>query len=398
MNSEIKPIIVNDLKDSILFRYNNKEPLICIGSCEKDKYIFAEENRAVKYLVALRMMNGEKTLYEIKSTMANEYGDDCVDELYQACLKCGFILNDNSFVKQEFNELNVAYINVLAINISKVGSFFSKLPRKLYYAIFSCMLALICLAVYHVPNVLSEIPFNYVLGDARAILYAICISSIAVLFHEIGHFISAAQYGIPITTAQLSTFTFVSFACYVRLPGIYFLPPRQRCIIWISGVFVNLFFAACAILLFQNILGEQFHLFLSMLIICNISIAIYALIPFYISDGYFIVATLLKTPNLRKDVFANIIGFFKSHSKHKMEFKSKVYLLYFILTVGFTIIITLFFAIPLLIVIIGNILSGDSFSEVFLANINIFIGLGILVISQSIRGIVKKVKKQEKAL
>lgn len=70
---------------------------------------------------------------------------------------------------------------------------------------------------------INIIPWEAVAGDIRTLLYTALISSVSLVLHEMSHAAVASKLGLSVKTAHLAVFAFMSLACYVRLPGIYFL-------------------------------------------------------------------------------------------------------------------------------------------------------------------------------
>lgn len=101
-------------------------------------------------------------------------------------------------------------------------------------------------------------------------------------------------------------------------------------IVWGAGVYSNIMIAAVCMIL-RPLTGGIIE---SMLLICcsaNLSLAIANLSPLLPLDGYFILSTLLKCPNLRKGSFQQ----FKRWFLRKNNSFGGLYALYFIISVGF---------------------------------------------------------------
>lgn len=386
---ESMPLAIQDIESSILFKYSSKDNIYCVGSKSTNTYFFIKGEYTNIYMRILKQMNGKQTVGQIKEKFITECPEGLVDKIYNTCLKCNLITNEKKKDEKEFDELKATYKDVLAINISRICQISNRISYKFYITIASIMVIIFAFALLNIREVFGMIPWGSVAGDLRVLIYSVLISSLSVFAHEMSHAFIAAKFGLPINTAQIATFTYFTFACYIKLPGIYFLKPIKRILIWSAGIFTNLFFIALSILVF-NIVGSQGQLLLSMVIICNISTIFSAVVPFYISDGYFILSTLFKAPNLRKDVFTNITNFFKTG---KLYFTSFIYLLYFIITIIFTIGVVGFILFPIIINIIRSLLVGISLKSLFLQYINIFIVVIALFVSKIIRLLIKKIKK-----
>lgn len=94
---------------------------------------------------------------------------------------------------------------------------------------------------------------------------------------------------------------YVSLALYVRIPGIYLLPSRKRIAVWSAGVVTNLFLAAGFMILSSFSSGDlRLSLFIGVFV--NLMMAVNSLMPFMCPDGYCVLSTVLKMPNLRKSL------------------------------------------------------------------------------------------------
>lgn len=109
---------------------------------------------------------------------------------------------------------------------------------------------------------------------------------------------------------------------------------KTRIKIWSAGIVSNLFLASLSIIIY-NIMG-QFgaseiisKLFLLSFYV-NFVLIISNLFPLLPLDGYFILSTLMKKPNLRKQSF---VDFKNMVLGKKVKFKA-VYFIYFLLSIG----------------------------------------------------------------
>lgn len=379
---DIMPIIVDDIECSCMFRYSNKEDIYCIGSRKVDKYFFVNEKASKLYMEVISIMDGKHTIEQIKNInwLGEKLPVDVIEKIYQTCLKCNLITNDTYTDKKEFNEMEIIFKDIFKINILPFSNFCKKISNKVYIVIIVFMLCIMASSLLEIDQVIDILPWESITGDIRTLLYAALISSVSLVLHEISHTVAASKLGLSIKTAHLAVFAYMSLACYVRLPGIYFLKPKRRIAIWISGSFINFFLIAVAVILYKFMDGSG-QLFLTTLIISNITIIISALVPFYISDGYFILATICKTPNLRKNIFINLKNIFY---KRKVQLSSFLYIIYFLGTISF-----MFFSLVLMLPVVNNIIekyqNDAGFINIVINNINIFIVLGILLISKMVR-------------
>lgn len=386
---QLKPVIVNDIRCSVMYSYKNKEDIYCIGSESRDKYFIAKENESVIYMDIINMMTGEYSLEEIKQYF-KEIPEAIVDNVYNVCLRCNFITNDHMTQQKEFSELRAVYKDVAVFDISKMNNVCKKISSVFYIMLISLMVLCIAASLIKIGTVFMSIPWKSVTGDIRTLLFCTVITTVSLIIHEFSHAVIGSKIGLNIKEAHLAVFSFMSLACYISLPGIYFLKPIKRIFIWGAGMFSNLFLVAVSLLSFESA-GELGKLFYTAVMIANISIILSAIIPFYISDGYFILATICKAPNLRKNIYSNLKNLIKGK---EIKFGSVIYIFYFITTILFTAFSLIFFVVPILYQLISGFMSNETILTTIVDNINIFIALGFLVGSNIMRVIIKRKERK----
>lgn len=389
---EFMPLIINDIECTLMFHYKNKEDIYCIGSKSADQYFWVKEKMTPAYMNIIRTFDGEHTIADVKRFFCEVYDETHVDRIYDACLKCGFIANETKRAAKGFNELKATYKDVATINIDIINNICGKISNKIFSSVIMIMFLTIIIALLKVPAVIDKISWDQLSGDIRSLIYAGIVSTISVILHELFHAIAASKSGLNVSTAKIATFTYITFACYIKLPGIYFLKPSRRLMIWGAGIFLNLFLIAISLLRYPTD-NEQGNLFLMVVILSNISIILSALIPFYISDGYYMLSTIFKAPNLRKDVFKNIKNLF---SKERISFQSYIYMIYFFVSIIFMFVFVLYVIGPIILNIYSGLIKGISLYNIVWNNKNVFLVVLILFLSRIVRKCLTKVKQKGK--
>ena len=99
---------------------------------------------------------------------------------------------------------------------------------------------------------------------------------------------------------------------------------------WAAGIYMNFVLASLSIVLMQFSRGGLYKL---LIIICttNISLVLGNLSPLLPLDGYFILTTLIKKPNLRRESFIE----FKKWFFRKRNHFSGCYVVYFLFAMSF---------------------------------------------------------------
>ncbi len=121
-----------------------------------------------------------------------------------------------------------------------------------------------------------------VIFNKNDFLYLTCIFAI---FHEFGHLVALNKFGVKISEFKISV-----FGANIKTESFKKVSIKKEVIVLLSGPLVNLIFSA--VLYFVNLIIKNVDL--SNLILINLGLAIFNLLPFYNFDGGKIIETLLK--------------------------------------------------------------------------------------------------------
>jgi hypothetical protein len=182
------------------------------------------------------------------------------------------------FLKKEFNYVERKTRDNILINI-------------LCFLVLLLLTAFICLT----PEIFS-MQINYRnLNALEIVLSCTALPCLVFGIHELGHFIMAKILGIPVSTACAGLFIIYPTA-FLTYRGININKTFNKITLLIGGAgghIVGIFIGVILLRLGIN------NLILQMWILVNISMIYSNLIPFNISDGYFICSSLLGIFNLR---------------------------------------------------------------------------------------------------
>lgn len=137
---------------------------------------------------------------------------------------------------------------------------------------------------------------------APALLYSLAVLAYAgtILWHELFHAIAALRFGLTPSRLSVIGYLVVIPMFAIRIPGIYLISPAKRICVWIAGIWGSLTLASAAALALQVApLALPWRQFLARLALANGIIAAFNLIPFLPTDGYFILSTAARQPNIR---------------------------------------------------------------------------------------------------
>ena len=137
---------------------------------------------------------------------------------------------------------------------------------------------------------------------------------ISIGIHELAYAIVEYRYGLKPREIVFALYL-GSPIFYVKVPGILGLSHMKRIYVWAAGIYMNFVLASLSIVLMQFSRGGLYKL---LIIICttNISLVLGNLSPLLPLDGYFILTTLIKKPNLRRESFIEFKKWFFRKRNH----------------------------------------------------------------------------------
>jgi len=380
------PKAIDGIRSEILFE-RKTYTTYCIGSIQNDKYVFADEQQKHVLLAALEYMDGTRSLCEIQEILLNSHGLSVdMDKLHEICVENDFV--EKNFMENDipatttttrkgFNELELFMVNLFNIKIGKFDAIFTFLSKHMHIigiAALVISLSLIGVIFRTSPQYLG-VSIRAVLSNPVTLAYYIIISFVSIILHEFAHVVAAYRYGLKPDALTVAIYAYVTPAIYVRLNGVYFIKPLKRIIIWSAGSLTN-FFLALIFFALSTVTQGHIHLFFTVGTIINITLGAFSLIPLFISDGYYIMATILKAPNLRKSSFHHAKKFLRGNICKN----SLIYVLYCFIFIGimlYTLIIMLYNLIALIITEMGYGLSVADIAGNYV-NILIFSSIGII--------------------
>lgn len=145
------------------------------------------------------------------------------------------------------------------------------------------------------------------------------LSNIFIVFHEIGHSTASLKFKLPSKKIGFG-FYFIFPVFFSDVTSIWLLEKKNRITVNIAGIYFQLVINLLFIISFFIIDNMIFKGVLSYLIMSNLFVAIYSLIPFLRNDGYWIYADLFNISNLLKKSEMLTVSFL---SKSKLNEKIK---------------------------------------------------------------------------
>lgn len=331
-----KPIALSDISCSLLYHYEDKEDVYSIGSIEKDKYIEVKESNKDVILYAISKLNGENSIERVEELVIDKLKCKLnAQELVKILEKAALLIGTDE-TKVEKGEFDILSLKLIKCDLLKYKFIFKSLQKFInLFKVIIIVITIIALLygdiLFHIKDLnIFNLSDNYIL----IFIATLIIMGISMFVHEVSHGVVAYKYGLIPKQLVVSLYLYITPIVYLKIPGLYTVNPKTRIKIWSAGIVSNLLLASLSIIIY-TIMGEIggpeiiSKLFLLSFYV-NFVLIVSNLFPLLPLDGYFIMSTLMKMPNLRKQSFVD----FKNMVLGKKVKVKAIYLIYFILSAG----------------------------------------------------------------
>lgn len=325
-----KPKFYDDIKISLLFE-NVTPEVYCIGTIESDNYLKIDKSKLEFMKTLINITDGEKTIDDIERTLSSIYALSSYRSFFTMLGEYGLIKN---YKIESKNSSNIFYIDLFSLNINRFCSAIKpivpiilSLFKLAYLFVFLVLVGLIIIGIIDI-NTMFQVNNS---SQLEAIITTILYIIPTIFTHELSHMIVAIKHNLLPNKMKFSLYMLIYPLVYVVIPGIYFLKRKERIWILSAGVIWNSFFMMLSLLI-----GNVFSINVFKIIsYSNLIIIIMNLIPFFLSDGYFILCNLMKTSNIRKDFTLFLMSFRNKNIDRKKIFTSKFSVFYIIMSTLF---------------------------------------------------------------
>jgi putative peptide zinc metalloprotease protein len=118
--------------------------------------------------------------------------------------------------------------------------------------------------------------------------------------HELGHGLTCKHFGAEVHEVGVMSLVFTPYF-FVNVSDSWVMPDRRhRMLVSAAGIYVELIFAAIAVLLWAIVQPGWLHNFLfNIIIIASVSTILFNANPLMRFDGYYIMTDLIEVPNLQ---------------------------------------------------------------------------------------------------
>ncbi len=175
-----------------------------------------------------------------------------------------------------------------------------------------CLLLLLAAAVVAVrfDDFRRDIPgLSMIFGPAN-LPWLVAMFVLVKALHETGHIVACTHYGAKVRDCGFLLLFFTP-VLYTNVSDSWILPRRQRMIISAAGIMVELGLAAVfSLLWWVTANGSTRYLLMNGILLCTVSTLLFNGNPLLKFDGYFVLADLMRRPNLYQQSLTETRNFF----------------------------------------------------------------------------------------
>jgi putative peptide zinc metalloprotease protein len=125
--------------------------------------------------------------------------------------------------------------------------------------------------------------------------------------HEVAHGVVALRHGMTPRRFEACLYLGIVPLFFLRIPGLYTLPRAERLKVWSAGIVWNLLAASSCILAIEvGVVPMSARPVVLVVALANYSMALFNLVPFLPTDGYFLLSTALRRHNVREHAWREL--------------------------------------------------------------------------------------------
>ncbi len=291
---------------------------IRIEKIEKDNYIIHQTaldrrikvNTSVMYVMDELKRDQVKTWDELSLKLNLELNQNiCIDNLkdliFKELVPLGIIESEDYHQKEKpasYLSLKVALFSTT--QVSFFSGFFVQLFSPKFFYVSGVSMILFLLLLYFKNFSISQ---ALKVSNPENLTVTSVLILISILIHELGHATACRKFGAKHGGIGFGFYIF-SPVCYADVSDVWKLPSRERIIVDLAGIYLELLLATFFGIIYL-IMGNP----ISMLLISFTLISLIAnLNPFLRYDGYWVLSDILQISNLRSKSLSAFKDFFKN--------------------------------------------------------------------------------------
>lgn len=290
------PRVVEGMEATCLFARPAGGSTWILGSRELDRFLAVPEPTLGVLQRVILLLDGTRTADEVRTRVRDELQRDIdVEEVVRRLDSAGLVARADGSPPPERAGHGLPAIELSSLDLRVPSEWLATRGRGLVGAALA-LSGLLATALAWWGTMVETLPRPHA-GSLPTLVLGMLV---CLLLHELAHALAAAREGLRPSSLTASLYLGFLPMLHLRIPGLYTLPPAARVRVWAAGTAANamlvLVCAAVASGLATGPLGPGWW---SALAAWNLAMIQLNLLPFLPTDGYFILATLLREHNIR---------------------------------------------------------------------------------------------------
>lgn len=290
-------VYINDI-------YTNEEKgYYIIGCYSNDSFFLVKEEKIKYYMNLFSFLNGEYTIEELE-----QLGLGSKINLEKLVSKLKYYGLIEGYDKKEiFSEVNIMTLNIYEKKVSFKNDKIKKYSDILVNNYGKCICTLLIILsvmifllsyknrLFKLWDMTRYINISEQYNGVVCYLIILLFTPLALIIHEVGHRIVGIKNDLYEGKIAIVMFMYIIPLMYVKQKNIYSLKRKRIIQVIISGVASNLLIGILSLVV-ALITNNIFVFYFAM---ANLKLIFINLLPFSLSDGYFLLSVILRIPNIR---------------------------------------------------------------------------------------------------
>lgn len=285
-----------------------------VGSLDLDRFITVPNRKMPAVEKLLRAVEHCRTPAEAAAMLRRDRLEVDVRGFCAKLSNAGLVLDERGEPAKPDSDLERKFVRLASVSLRPLGpalAWTGRNVRVILAAIGVLAAGLIWLGAFrgvdHLSRFVPEHGFRMAFTPGEYMVGLLLLGG-SFFLHELSHGVVAARFGLLPRRFELGLYLGFLPTFFLRIGGLYTLPPWQRVAVWSAGSAANLLIAAAAALGAIHAEGSA-AVFWTRAAYVNLFLGLFNLFPFLPTDGYFIASTLLRRSNLRKQAWSAFRGF-----------------------------------------------------------------------------------------
>lgn len=281
--------------------FNGNQGSLVFGSESVNSYVKISCSDPDALISLIRQFDGNRTLEEIRSFCTEQKINIDLDKLIQVMSQKGLFEGDDV---SERSEIQMLGIKVFMKELPLKKEHISRLPLLLTGLVIALLMtSALAVCLMHLPELphlfnreLLKYRDSYLLGIGVTLLVSVAV----LLLHELGHCLAAGICGIPIHRIGMYLYLGVLPKWFISFRGIRVAKDSRKIFVFCGGILMNIAMILTAAACY--LLNPSFEA-AKCIIVSNLFMILNCLVPFSLTDGYFIFSTAFHVDNIRREMF-----------------------------------------------------------------------------------------------